>query len=84
MVRADSSESTCNIVGAMLWQINSKNGCIGKPDCCFYLAEPIDAFCFVATIKDLDVFHHLLADVIFLVVDGDLGYDFCQGFCHIG
>ena len=23
---ADSSESTCNIVGAMLWQINSQNG----------------------------------------------------------
>ena len=70
---ADSSENTCNIAGAMLWQINSQNGVLEKPGCCFYLAEPSDAFHFVAAIEDLDVFHHLFADFVFLVAVGDLG-----------
>ena len=42
------------------------------------MTEPIDAFCFVAAIEDLDVFHHLFAGFVSLVVVGDLGHDLCQ------
>ena len=72
---AESSESICNIEGAMLWQISLQNDGIAKPGCCFYWTEPSDAFCLVGTIEDLYVFHHLFADVVLLVVVGDLRYD---------
>ena len=35
------------------------------------MAEPRDAFRFIAAVEDLDVFHHLLAGVISFVVVGD-------------
>ena len=52
--------------------------CFCKSCCCFNLAKPSDAFCFVAAIEDLDVFHHLFPGIVPFVVVGDLGHDLCQ------
>ena len=65
-VSAGSSESTCNIEGAMLWQISLRNGVL------LNLAAASIWLSLVGAIEDLDVFHHLLADVIFLGLVGDL------------
>ena len=75
---ADRSENTCSIVGAILWHINSQKGVFVF--CCFYVAEPSDTFCLIAAVENLDVFHHLFAGVVSLIVIGDSVYDLCYSF----
>ena len=70
----------CNIAGAILWQINSRKGVLVNPSCCFNLADPVDAFRFVATVEDLYVLHHLFGGVIPFVALCGLVHDLCKSF----
>ena len=67
----DSSESICSIVGAMLWQINSRNGLLlNLAAASIWLSHMMHSALLVPS--KIFVFHHLFADVILFVVVGNL------------
>ena len=79
-VSADRSENTCSIVGAVLWHINSQKGVfVNLAAACIWLSQVMHS-ALLLPLKNLDVFHHLFAGIIPLVVVGDSVPDLCYSF----